>query len=292
MEKPKLVISFSGGETSGFMTQWLMNNKKDEYDIVCIFANTGQENEETLEFVEKCDKAFNMNLVWIEAVVHNEHGKGVTHKIVNFETANRNGRIYENVIAKYGIPNIRKPHCTQYLKTIPMKSYFRSIGWKKYYTAIGIRVDEIDRVNKDRIKNRLYYPLVTDMPMTKQKINFWWKNQPFRLELKGYQGNCKWCFKKSLNKLLTLCVENPEHFDFPRSMEQKYEDYTPENGTPNGNKWRFFRDNQSVDELFELSKLPFTKSLNDASVYSWQTSILDVDHLDISNGCEESCEVY
>ena len=48
----KLSISFSGGKTSAYMTKWLMDNKKQDYDeIVVTFANTGQENEETLEFV-------------------------------------------------------------------------------------------------------------------------------------------------------------------------------------------------------------------------------------------------
>ena len=292
--KKKLVISFSGGETSGFMAQWILKHKQDEYDIVCIFANTGQENEETLEFVEKCDKEFNMNLIWVEAVTNPEFGKGVTHKIVDFKTASRNGEPFEQAIKKMGIPNKSAPYCTRDLKLRPIKSYLRSIGWKNYWTAIGIRQDEIDRVNPKYKEQLIYYPLVSDMPMKKQMINFWWNQQDFRLNLKGYQGNCKWCYKKSLNKLLTICVENPEYFDFPKKMEEKYENYVPD--TRKHNKLikvpiRFFRGNKSVNDLFELSKLPFKKSENDATVYSWQTSIFN-EQLDATNGCEESCEVY
>jgi hypothetical protein len=293
--KKKLLISFSGGETSGFMAQWLLNNKKDEYEMICVFANTGQENEETLEFVDKCDKAFNMNLIWVEAITNPESGKGVTHKIVNFETAARNGEPFEQAIAKMGIPNQPNPHCTRDLKLGPINSYLRSIGWKKYWTAIGIRNDEIDRVNADRLKKRIYYPLVQDIQMSKPKINFWWKNQSFRLNLKGYQGNCKWCWKKSTNKLLTICVENPEYFEFPKRMEEKYENFVPKTREHNQQlvlPVRFFRKNRSVSDLFELSKLPFEKSKDDATIYSWQTSILDEEYLDSSNGCEESCEVY
>ena len=35
----KLVISFSGGRTSGYMTKKILDTKRDEYDIKVIFAN-------------------------------------------------------------------------------------------------------------------------------------------------------------------------------------------------------------------------------------------------------------
>ena len=200
MQKKKLIISFSGGETSAFMSQWILNNKKDEFEIVCVFANTGQENEETLDFVEKCDKEFNLNLVWVEAVINPKFGEGVRHRIVDYKTASRNGQPFEDLISKMGMPNQSAPFCTRDLKLNPIKSYLRSIGWKKYWTAIGIRADEFDRINPNRLKERLYYPLVSDIQMTKPMINFWWNQQSFRLNLKGYQGNCKWCYKKSTNK--------------------------------------------------------------------------------------------
>ena len=47
MEKEKLFVAFSGGETSGYMAQYLKKHKQDQYDMIFIFANTGQENEET-----------------------------------------------------------------------------------------------------------------------------------------------------------------------------------------------------------------------------------------------------
>jgi 3'-phosphoadenosine 5'-phosphosulfate sulfotransferase (PAPS reductase)/FAD synthetase len=292
MQKKKLIISFSGGETSAFMSQWILNNKKDEFEIVCVFANTGQENEETLDFVEKCDKEFNLNLVWVEAVINPKFGEGVRHRIVDYKTASRNGQPFEDLISKMGMPNQSAPFCTRDLKLNPIKSYLRSIGWKKYWTAIGIRADEFDRINPNRLKERLYYPLVSDIQMTKPMVNFWWNQQPFRLNLKGYQGNCKWCYKKSTNKLLTICVENPEYFDFPKKMEEKYENYVPNTRKNYDVPIRFFRGNKSVNDLFELSKAPFKKSKNDATIYTWQTSIFDDNTLDLSNGCEESCEVY
>ncbi|MFY8248226.1 MAG: phosphoadenosine phosphosulfate reductase family protein, partial [Gloeomargaritales cyanobacterium] len=81
--KKKLLIAFSGGETSAFMAQWLWRNKQEEYDMLFAFANTGVENEETLNFAHKCEEEFNINVNWLEAVIDQEKGKGTRHKIVD-----------------------------------------------------------------------------------------------------------------------------------------------------------------------------------------------------------------
>jgi len=225
-----LLISFSGGETSAYMTHWLLNNQQAKYkNIVIVFANTGQENEATLKFVKNCDEAFGFNTIWIEAVQFQNERKGASFKIVNFETADRKGKPFEASIKKYGIPNQKNKECTRNLKRYPIEAYARSLGWKKtdYDLAIGIRSDEIDRMTSDATRN-IIYPLIKDHPMTKPQINSWWAKQPFRLDLKGYQGNCKWCWKKSIRKHLTIISENPKAYDFPRKMEKLYGTIGPE----------------------------------------------------------------
>tara|TARA_R110001592_G_scaffold87052_1_gene256947 strand:+ start:12527 stop:13405 length:879 start_codon:yes stop_codon:yes gene_type:complete len=291
--KKTCLISFSGGETSAYMAKWLLENKSNEYDFVSVFANTGQENEETLKFVDQCDKAFNMNLVWIEAKINQELGKGTRWNIVNYETASRNGEVFEDAIKKYGIPNLNNNWCTRDLKIYPIHNFMK-LGLKltNYDTAIGIRVDEIDRVSKNRVKDQFIYPLVSMKPMTKPQINKFWSNQSFRLNLKGYEGNCKACWKKSFNKLMTIAVEKPEYFDFVIDMESKYADYIPPQKaasleSPNN----FFRQNKSVIDIFKESRKPFKKSKNDADIYEYQTSMFGYD-LDSSNGCDESCEIH
>lgn len=291
--RKKLLISFSGGETSAYMAQWLWNHKQDEFQMKFVFANTGQENEQTLEFVEKCSTHFGFPVVWIEAVTDPRNGVGQSFKIVEFETASRDGEPFEAVIAKHGIPNMKTPHCTRDLKERPINKYAKSIGWNDCKIAIGIRADEFDRINLN--DDRLIYPLITMREMTKPKINFWWNQQPFRLELKGYQGNCKWCWKKSDKKLLKIASENKDAFEFPARMEKKYQMYVPESrlkrmqerGEKPNLPVMFFRGNKSVKDILDLAK-DFTGNVVDDSIkYTYQTSLFETDLVG-----SESCEIF
>ena len=56
MVKEKIVVTFSGGRTSGYMCWWLITYMGHLYDFVFIYANTGMEHEKTLEFVNKVDE--------------------------------------------------------------------------------------------------------------------------------------------------------------------------------------------------------------------------------------------
>lgn len=292
MSKPNLSISFSGGRTSAYMTWWLLNFKRDDYnEIVITFANTGQEHEKTLEFINRCDKEFGFNTVWLEAVVSPEKGIGTTHKIVDFETASRNGEPYEQVIKKYGIPNQTWQICNRELKLAVMRSYLRSIGWKKgtYQTAIGIRADEMDRVSSQMAKEKIIYPLVEMNKCTKEIVNNWWSKQNFNLEIPEHLGNCTWCWKKSKRKLLTLAVDHPEVFEFPMRMESLYSTIGAEfeNGTNQHERRVFFRNHTSANDLLEEAKKPFVKfeeTIFNADIFDFE--------MDSAGSCNEGCEVF
>ena len=148
--KENLLVSFSGGETSAYLAKWLLDNKADVYNMFFVFANTGDEEEETLRFIDLCSKKWGINIVWVEAFVHHNERIASTHKVVNFKTASRNREPFKEVIKKYGVPNQNFLHCNREMKLNPIKSYMKSLGLKDYKTAIGIRVDEFDRMNKNR----------------------------------------------------------------------------------------------------------------------------------------------
>ena len=291
--KENILISFSGGETSGFMLQHILK-KYPSHNFEIVFANTGEENEETLEFIKRCEEHFNVKVTWLEY-------ERLSFKQVDFNTAYRShdeteiknkwqNHPFRKYISHFGIPNIENMTCTRDLKEYIINRYLSSIGWtdSNHTKAIGIRIDEIDRLGK------YWYPVAL-INVTKPMINSFWSKMPFRLELKGYEGNCKVCWKKSIRKLVTIMRQNPEWFAFCKQMEVEYEMYVKPSMThriiP---PCRFFRQNKTVDDILELSKDESIENAIDDSVdTNYQISILhDGTELDISNGCEESCEVY
>lgn len=297
MNPRRLLISFSGGETSAYMTWRILNDPalRSRWDeILVVFANTGEENEETLEFIRDCDAHFGFGTVWIEGVQRHNQRAGPTYRIVDFDTASRCGEPFEDAIRKYGIPNAKFKDCTRNLKQKPIEAYAKDVGWGSpgsYDLAIGIRDDETDRVSVRAKERRLVYPLVYDVPMTKPKINFWWSQQLFRLRLKHWQGNCKWCWKKSKRKHMTIIRHTPEAFAFPRRMEREYPLVGPEfkkNPPPPADyKRTFFRGNASVNDLFdEYENLPdtFKEADDEAMVFD--------PCMDVGGGCGDSCEVW
>ncbi|EPF6146203.1 phosphoadenosine phosphosulfate reductase domain-containing protein [Acinetobacter baumannii] len=244
-------ISFSGGRTSAYLTWYMLNNYSHLYNFIVTFANTGIEHEKTLEFVDKCDKYFNFNTVWLEAVIHPKKRVGTTHKVVNFKTATRGPVLFEQMIEKYGIPNKVYKHCTRELKIRPMDSYIRSIGMKPkdIPTAIGIRADESKRCAKDAEANNFIYPLVTEHPVDKQFILDWWSKQAFDLELNEWDGNCNMCFEKSFPKLLKQLESNPFALEFHLRMERIHGQTNNQPGRPDR---VFFRQNTSAIDILNM----------------------------------------
>ena len=281
----RLAISFSGGRTSAVMTKLLL---EDRPDAVVTFANTGCEHPATLDFVRDCDRYWGFNTVWLEAVV-GPPGVGIRHRVVNYETASRDGEPFESYIAKYGVPNRNAPQCTSRLKTEVMESYLKhkqgwctTLGKRDYQTAIGIRADEIDRMSTRADHYGFIYPLV-DRGWTKDMVNAYMRKAPFDLALPNDAfGNCVWCWKKSLRKLLTVAKADPSAFDFPKRMEATYGEVKADNAS--GHRV-FFREERSAEDILAMAQLPFT-SYED----SRQQTIWD-ELLDLGGACSDGCEV-
>jgi len=296
MSKPKLAISFSGGRTSAVMTKLCVEKFSDTHDIAITFANTGCEHENTLKFVDQCDKHFGWGVVWVEAVINQEKGIGPKHRIVDYETASRYGEPFEDAIKKLGLcgpPNWF--WCTRDLKEVPMRHYLRNaLGWKnkEYWTAIGIRADEIDRVSEKRLEHKFVYPLV-DAGWAKEDVKSECASWPFDLELSGeHWGNCTWCWKKSMRKLATLAQEDESVFDFPAAMEEKYAHKVNQNEIDAGiTRRHFFRKYMDTVDIIRMAREGNFEPYRDSDqTQMFSQASYDV-FLDTGSSCGESCEI-
>lgn len=273
----KLTISFSGGRSSAVMTRLCLDEYPSKYpgiEIQVVFSNTGCEHPKTLDFVRDCDLYWDFNTTWLEGVVNPEKGVGTSFRVVNYETASRNSEPMEALIDKYGIPHVGKPICSAELKRTCIDKYRKHTGFNKGYIAIGIRADEIDRISIKADERKIIYPLI-DKGITKQKVNAIMRSAPFDLELpdSAIYGNCLWCFKKSIRKLLTLAKQDPSIFDFPARMEEKHGK-------------NLYRERMTAAEIIKRSKLPFSEYKEEIQYTIWD------EFLDQAESCDQGCEVF
>lgn len=285
--KKKLLISFSGGRTSAYMTWWLMNEweDRDNWEMIVVFANTGKEHEGTLEFVERCSIEWGIDIVWVEAKHKDENGipfseKGwkVKHKIVDFVTASRNGEPFEEMISLLGIPSTNAPFCSEQLKKFPIQSLLRDIGWKDYVTAIGIRTDEVDRVNETWVINNLLYAFISLHPTTKVRVVLWWDKRDFDLDIPPDLGNCDFCWKKDMDRLVRITKQHPKVPVWWQEMTDKYGYLNPRNSELKP-PFNFYRGNLSPKDIFKLAKL----TPDQLQLFTKEEKL---------DGCSESCEAF
>ena len=243
------VLTFSGGRTSAYMLWRVLQSHGGKLpdDSIAIFANTGKEEEATLEFIKKCSEKWNVKIHWVEYT--SEEPK---FKIVDFDTASHKGEPFEMLVKHYGkLPNPAQRWCTGILKIRTIHKYVKSLGWDHSEADnsdfVGIRADEERRaVKMDRSKVPLYAAGVT-----KQDIFKFWDEQDFDLKLpiidgETVGGNCDLCFLKSLPKVVSLIQQKPERAVWWAKMENLFVD---DKGMPTGAGSRFRKERPSYAEL-------------------------------------------
>ena len=208
------IINFSGGRTSAYLTKRLID---EGGDYLVTFQNTGKELPQTLDFVNECDKRWNLGIVWLE------YRRPATFEVVTYETASRNGEPYDQLLEQRpsAIPNMQFRYCTMELKIMTLKRYLKSIGVTDHTSFNGIRYDEPRRWQKAKDSDiDVELPLVS-WKITKADVLNWWKGQEFDLLVNEPYGNCDCCFLKGKGKLATIAKEKPELFDWWISKESK-----------------------------------------------------------------------
>ena len=209
------IINFSGGRTSAYMTKRLID-EGGEYLVT--FQNTGKEMPQTLDFINECDKRWGLNIVWLE------YRYGNNFEVVTYETASRNGRPFEEMIAHNKcLPNTMMRFCTKEMKINTLKRYCKSVGITEWNHFVGIRYDEPRRWGKTSSFPEymtVEHPLVK-WKVIKADVLTWWKQQPFDLMVNEPYGNCDGCFLKGKGKLSIIAKEKPELFDWWIDQETK-----------------------------------------------------------------------
>ena len=138
-----VVISFSGGRTSGYLL-WLVlqaNGGKLPDNCKVIFQNTGKEQYATLDFIHACSVHWGVEITWLE------YDGRAKFKVVTYETASRNGEPFRKLIIDNNyLPNPTQRICTKDLKNKTMSYYVRDVlKWKEIENWLGIRADEPKR---------------------------------------------------------------------------------------------------------------------------------------------------
>lgn len=234
------LISFSGGRTSAYMLWRVLQSNGDiPADAVVCFANTGKEDPATYQFIKDCQDHWNVHINWVEYIPEKPG-----FKIVDFDTASRNGEPFEAVIRHYAkLPNPAQRWCTGILKIRTMHKFVRSLGWDHDEADnndfVGIRYDEPRRAAKAPMAKM---PLVA-AKVTKADVLDFWSKQPFDLQLKVINGetaagNCDLCYLKSLPKIVALIRDKPERAQWWIKMEKLIPNITEVKKPGNGNTFR------------------------------------------------------
>lgn len=289
LDNKNIFCSVSAGYSSVMMAIKLKEWYPD-HTIVYAMANTSKEREESLQFMNNCDKHYKLGVNWIEAEFH-EKGKGVTYNIVEFNNLKRHGQIFEDGIKKFGIPNIENKWCNRDMKVVPLKKFADDVfGVDNYSIAVGLRSDEIDRrKSKNYRKNNIFYPLVSNN-ISKRERNKFWEEQPIKITIPAYKGNCDMCFEKSNRKLMTILNEEPDKAIWWDKMIKRYGHITIEGKDSyndlltQNNGQTFYRNYKSMDDLINLAKQPFSKATDEY--------IYESDLFDLEGDCGSGCQVF
>lgn len=122
-------ISFSGGRTSAYMLHQILAVNGDLPDRVkVVFANTGREMPETLDFVQECSDRWGVPIVWVEDAAR---GGEALFDVVSHNSASREGEPFARADrAQEGLPRPEQAvlHRTAENPARPALSYVARLG--------------------------------------------------------------------------------------------------------------------------------------------------------------------
>jgi hypothetical protein len=206
----KYVLSYGGGVNSSALYFYIVHIKKLPLDLV-IFANTGEESEETMDTVRRmklqCEK----------------------DGIEFMEVQSNYGRLVDYYRNKQAIPSMFRRDCTSKFKISPIRQNYR-LYMKRYADKkkdikliqyIGIAWDEASRMTKSDVNYIEYsYPFCDD------RINRKGNEEILdQFNFKASKSGCNGCFFQSKQKWVELYKNNPKEFQRWKEMEENNRHY-------------------------------------------------------------------
>lgn len=257
-----LLVTVSGGRSSAMMAYHIHTHEKyNDYNKLYVFANTGMERPETIDFLRNIQDVWGIPLTLIEGTYSNVMGVGVGYKIVDWNELDMEAKAFEGVIMHKnkgdysGLPNQDAPYCSENLKTTPCNKFAKDIfNGEKFIKAVGFRKEDMPkRISWPEIKEdkTRIFPLLTDFPepIGLLELNAWWNRQSFQLGINSKFGNCELCWKKSDNKLVEAIRKGTRFVDWWAKMEEQY-----------GNT--AFRGRKSIADFVKMANQPSTMPID------------------------------
>ena len=253
-----VVANVSGGRSSAYMLERLLAAHGGELPPGCeaIFANTGKERAETLDFVAALTEQWGVPITWLEYAYVKGAKPARQYRIVSRETASLEGEPFAAMLeAERWMPSTTKGGrvCTSELKVATIDRYlFHRHGLTRRQTRklIGFRFDE-----PRRWKPALYqecevgYPMV-DAGVTAGDVAAFWQSQPFDLGIPSERGNCDCCYLKARPNLLATIRDEPSRADWWIEAESR--------------AGRTFRRGESFAQLRDAALAPTVNGMDSA----------------------------
>ena len=228
-----ILISNSGGLSSAYLLFHLLEAHGGQLPVHChvVFTNTGRERDETLDFLRDQEDRWRVPITWLERDFEADAG----FRVVGHNSATRRGQAgpFDELIERRGyLPNQVARFCTTELKIRASAKFMQSLGYQRWASVLGYRLDEVNRLRRAEARDASgkdpWYTLapMVDAGVTKAIVHGFWRRMPFTLRLPSVRdktptGNCDGCFLKSATSLLGLARDEPEHFSWWVEQEAK-----------------------------------------------------------------------
>ena len=242
------VVNVSGGRSSAYMLRRVLDAHGGTLPDRCeaVFANTGRERAETLDFVQALSDRWAVPITWLEFAYDPAGSPKTRAKVVDRETASLDGEPFSALLDSGSwLPSMTARICTAELKVATIDRHLwqtRKLTRRQTRKLIGFRFDEPARWRPAVYQAcEVGYPMV-EARVTREDVAAFWQSQPFDLGIPSERGNCDCCYLKARPNLLATIRDEPERADWWIEAERR--------------RGRTFRIGESFAELRDAALAP------------------------------------